>query len=477
MITDARPSRGLLRLALPMAALALFAACSDAGTLPSAPGTPGQPPVSVPASPSFAVLECTASVAARMVRCGAPGTAAGAALDITHTIGGQGQNVLLASSGVAYDSVAEVFSANVTVQNLLVNRLGTPDGTTVTGIKVFFHSSPTATSGSGVISVANADGTGTFTGGGQPYFDYPEILAYQAVSQAHQWRFNVPKTVGTFGFRVLLQTKALPVVVFDRVTGGNRDIWRVALDGSDLVRITSNVADDQNPTVAQGLVVFTSFRDTAADLYRIPLTGGAETRLTQQHVDLLDAAYSSNGLRLAYTNDVSGVSRLYTSKADGTGGAPATTGSGQIEAGPTWKPRADTSSAHLDSIAFVSTLTGGSDIYIATPGGAATLLVGGPNAEVEPAWSPDGTQVAFVSDRTGDTEIFTVNVSTGVVTRLTNRAGTDNGPAWLADGRLVYTAWVGSTPHLEWLDPAAPATTHVIPTGTGAAQRASVVQF
>ena len=89
------------------------------------------------------------------------------------------------------------------------------------------------------------------------------------------------------------------------------------------------------------------------------------------------------------------------------------------------------------------------------------------SAEVEPAWSPDGTWVAFATNRAGDTEIYVLEVSTGTLTRLTNRTGADGQPTWTSDGRLVYTAWTDGIPELRWMDPDSPADVKSIDVGPG----------
>jgi imidazolonepropionase-like amidohydrolase/Tol biopolymer transport system component len=60
------------------------------------------------------------------------------------------------------------------------------------------------------------------------------------------------------------------------------------------------------------------------------------------------------------------------------------------------------------------------------------------------AWSPDGSRIAFASERAGDEvsgssyDIWTVDVADGALTRLTDQAGVeDYDPAWSADGRRV----------------------------------------
>lgn len=461
------PIHSRMRPAFAACALGLLSACAE-----GAPLSPLVPPVEPPPAGALQVLACRADVRAGAVTCDDAAPAGSFSAD--RVIGGQNLNVRLASTNVSYDTATQRFGADVTVQNLMVQRMGTADGSAVAGVRVFFHTGPVATTGSGAVSVANADGVDVFTGAAQPFFHYPQVIPLDSVSAPRRWLFEVPRTVETFAFAVYVYAPLLPVVVFDRTVSGNRDIWRVALDGSDLVRITSHLSDDQAPTVAQGRVVFTSYRSGTADLYSVPLKGGSEVRLTTTTSNLITPALSRDGLRLAFANDAVSVHKVWTSAGDGTGLARATPtsfgSSGSPEGSPTWHPAGD-------RIAFMSTASGNADIWATTLGGTPYLLAGGTGAQVEPAWSPDGTRVAFASNHTGDTEIHVVDVSTGVRTQLTTRAGTDGKPAWLGDGRIVYVEFDGATPSLRWLDPAVPGTSHPIPTGTGPARNPAPVLF
>ncbi|MBK9007345.1 MAG: PD40 domain-containing protein [Anaerolineae bacterium] len=63
-------------------------------------------------------------------------------------------------------------------------------------------------------------------------------------------------------------------------------------------------------------------------------------------------------------------------------------------------------------------------------------------ANFDPAWSPDGTRIAFTSNRDGRNEIYTLEIASGQVTRLTTSDGSIESaqPSWSRDGRMiVYT--------------------------------------
>ena len=251
-----------------------------------------------------------------------------------------------------------------------------------------------------------------------------------------------------------------PTIVFEGLAESNRDIYRVSLDGGELLRLTTNAADDRIPTAAGGNIVFVSRRDGNAELYQMPLAGGAQTRLTITDADENEPALSTSGGALVYVRaNATGLPKLVI-----TNGTTATelTNAGNassIEATPSWSPA-------RDRIVYLSTQAGLGNLYLynVLAGTAAPLLVGdAPN--VEPSWSPDGNSIVFVSDRTGDTELHLITLPGNAVTRLTTRAGVDGQPAFLPDGRIVYLAIVNNVARLRWLDPATPNVTHDIPTG------------
>jgi hypothetical protein len=53
-------------------------------------------------------------------------------------------------------------------------------------------------------------------------------------------------------------------------------------------------------------------------------------------------------------------------------------------------------------------------------------------------WSPDGKTLAFVSQRNGDFDVYTIPVTGGDETRLTTAKGLDDGPEYSPDGQYIY---------------------------------------
>jgi len=263
-----------------------------------------------------------------------------------------------------------------------------------------------------------------------------------------------------------------PVIVFDWLRNGNRDIYRATIDGTDTVRLTSALGDDQHPSERRGLVVFTSYRDGNGELYTVSATGGGEQRLTNTAANETQPALSPDGGHIAYLSDESGVPRLWLCAADGTNPQPLTAGfgiPGAIDASPSWAPSGD-------RLVFVSTANGHASLFIlAIGGGSPTPLVVDSTTAVEPSWSPDGRLVAFASNRAGVTNVFTVDVVTLAIRQLTTDTATAGQPAWLADGRFVYTSWSGGTPRLRWRDTTASAAPVTIDLGAGNAQHAAAV--
>jgi WD40-like Beta Propeller Repeat len=75
--------------------------------------------------------------------------------------------------------------------------------------------------------------------------------------------------------------------------------------------------------------------------------------------------------------------------------------------------------------------TGPRDLYLVRPdGNDLTKLTDTPDDEITPTWSPDGSRIAFASNRDGNYEIYVMDADGSHRVRLTNDPAFDAGPAW-----------------------------------------------
>lgn len=128
---------------------------------------------------------------------------------------------------------------------------------------------------------------------------------------------------------------------------------------------------------------------------------------------------------------------IYVVNADGS--SPTRLGSGNS---PDWSPNGQ-------KIVFVSH----HNIYVMNANGSnITRLTNHPDWDSDPVWSPDGTRIAFRSDREGDYHIYVMNANGSGVTKLTNHpVGDATSPAWSPNGaRIAYHY----NPSVSWGDPA-----------------------
>ena len=227
-----------------LALVVALAACSDSVMAP-------RQPAPLPPAVAAASYTCDVRVQERSISCGptsntAPATSAVRRPNLDVIYGGQGLYTQLASANTSYDVAEEIFQSDVTVKNLLRDPIGTKDLATVTpqGVRVFFTQEPIVTGGTGTVTIANADGVGTFTAGAQPYFQYNQVLIQNQTSNAKTWQWDVPNTVTSFSFKVAVSAAVGPRLVIteilaDPTTTGDAGEWfEVTNNGVEAVDMT-----------------------------------------------------------------------------------------------------------------------------------------------------------------------------------------------------------------------------------------------
>ncbi|MDX2225400.1 MAG: amidohydrolase family protein [Rhodospirillaceae bacterium] len=77
------------------------------------------------------------------------------------------------------------------------------------------------------------------------------------------------------------------------------------------------------------------------------------------------------------------------------------------------------------------------DIWLADRAGTARRLTDDAALDYDPAWSADGRSIAFVSDRSGKTEIWAHDLASGAQRQLTRTATEVQFPSWSPDGTRI----------------------------------------
>jgi len=170
-------------------------------------------------------------------------------------------------------------------------------------------------------------------------------------------------------------------------------------------------------------VAFASSRDGNVDIYLLPVEGGEAQRLTSALGIDTQPAWAPNGRQLAFTSTRSGSPQIYLMDADGSN-VRLLTFEGKFHDEPAWSS---------DGTRVVCTTRVEEHFQLATidvVSGDETVIPGPGNNE-SPCFSPDGSMLAFVSDRTGRPQVFTTDPD-GRPRQLTSE-GSNHSPAWIDD--------------------------------------------
>jgi dipeptidyl aminopeptidase/acylaminoacyl peptidase len=196
--------------------------------------------------------------------------------------------------------------------------------------------------------------------------------------------------------------------------------YQVTVAAQGYLTSTSTVRIRRGQTTSLGAALH-----TAATTNPTPTptpTSGSVPFLTGARTNIAHAARSSD-------YDV------YVTSPDGSTSAsltPNTSGSNEYD--PAWSPDGS-------KLVFVSDRTGVSYLYLmnADGSGVRQLTAGGLGTDLQPAWSPDGTRIAFASKRDGSFQIWVINGDGTGLKRLTSLGTIQQEPSWSPDGgRLVF---------------------------------------
>ena len=244
-------------------------------------------------------------------------------------------------------------------------------------------------------------------------------------------------------------------LAFIRFAEGGADVYRIPVAGGEPSRMTSDMqAQGGIGWTEEGRhIVFSSGHDGAWSVWRVPAEGGPVERVgISQAVAGMDSPISLQGRRLAYvqSSEDEEIWRFALKGPSGLRPAPARwTSATRFEDAPQFSPDGT-------RVAFESNRTGTDEIWVSRSDGsnAVQLTFLGKQWTGTPRWSPDGRQIAFDARPQGHSQILVVSAEGGAPRPVMVGPSNDWVPSWSRDGRWIYFASDRSARKEVWKVPA-----------------------
>jgi Tol biopolymer transport system component len=236
-------------------------------------------------------------------------------------------------------------------------------------------------------------------------------------------------------------------IAFDASWAGPRRIWIADDAGRNPQQITFDDSEAVDHIVPRwspdgSRLVFQSKEGTSFDIKTVDVTTRQMHLVTQDRFSDLNPVWAGSGDAVYFTSNRSGglnVWRIVVGADGSSTGAPqqVTTGAGRD---------AQLAISADGSTIAMSILRLNADLWRVPvsskngrPTGEPEALIATTREDSRGAWSPDGTRIAFNSDRTGDMNIWVYSFADAGATQVTRGPGGDYQPRWSSDGqRLVF---------------------------------------
>ncbi len=191
-------------------------------------------------------------------------------------------------------------------------------------------------------------------------------------------------------------------IVFDvRDAGGPPDIVLYWLESGKVERLTNEPGMDSHPSFspAGDRIVFTSTRGGSLDIWTMDVHGRDPVRLTNDPAADFHPRWSPDGKHIVFTSRRAGDEDIWVMMADGKDQKRLTSRPG-TEDRACWSPDGSE----------ILYQWGGDLWLVGVDGGAPQRLTNFPGNEGNPAWSRDGKHIAFISDKTGNKDLWVLTL-------------------------------------------------------------------
>jgi len=218
---------------------------------------------------------------------------------------------------------------------------------------------------------------------------------------------------------------------------GDQEIWSMDYDGRNQKATTNYKNLTLTPAVSPdgSKLAFTSYFMGNPRIFIHSLETNRRLTFYNQEASMnATPVFTPDGQKILYASSATGSSQIYMADLDGRN-LRRVSYSRSIDIDPVVNPKTGT------QIAFVSGRSGLPQIYLMDIDGANTrkLSPGGGDA-VQPSWDPQGENIAFAWTRgfePGNYNIFVINVATGKLVQLTYGAGRNEHPWFSPSGTHI----------------------------------------
>jgi dipeptidyl aminopeptidase/acylaminoacyl peptidase len=215
-------------------------------------------------------------------------------------------------------------------------------------------------------------------------------------------------------------------------------VWRVPVAGGAPERLTQGGSATSPAYSPDGrYLAFMSDRTEKTQVWVLPTAGGEAFRVTdvKQGVNAFEWAPDSRRMALVITDPdpLEGVEKKTEAEK-----APRPIVITRLQHKQDGQGYLDTRKTHLYIANLADALASAGAKHA-----SVTALTWGIHDEANPAWSPDGSLVAFSSNRTDhpdandNSDIFTIQVNGGRITQVTRDPGGEDNPVWSPDGKEI----------------------------------------